>query len=316
MRLAARQHGVVAWPQLREIGFTRRMVERRLEAGRLFRAQPNVFSLLPSLKTAASRAMAALLSCGPRAALSHRAAAAVWDLGPWPTGAIDVSVMRNRGPRRGVRIHRVEALAIMERDGFAVTTPMRTLTDIAGTEPAPRVERAYEQADRLGLLDVRQLEGECEGRRGSRVLGALLAEARTAPPSKNELERALLDVCRAHNLPLPSLNVILHGEEVDAYWAPDLVVEVDGYEWHKTRRAFEEDRRRDAKLARHGVRVLRFSWRQLTTQAREVAEAIASSSTAPSRGSSAGGSSPPRSVPAISSSGAFSFGMKPDFMPK
>jgi hypothetical protein len=316
VRLAARQHSVVSWAQLRDLGFTQNAVRHRCDDGRLYRVQPQVYAVVPRLDRAASRAMAALLSCGPGAALSHRAAAAVWDIGPWPSGVIDVSAPRNKGPRTGVRLHRVKALSIAEKDGFAVTTPTRTLTDIAATEPPPRVERAYEQADRLGLLDVVELERECDGRPGSRVLKRLIGEGRTAPPSKNELERALLDVCRAHDLPPPSLNVVVHGLEVDAFWKPDLVVELDGWETHRTRRAFEEDRRRDAHLARHGIRVLRFSYRQVTTQVREVAEAIASSSTAPSRGSSAGGSSPPRSVPAISSSGAFSFGMKPDFIPK
>jgi Protein of unknown function (DUF559)/Transcriptional regulator, AbiEi antitoxin len=315
VELVARQHGVVAWRQLREVGFTRRMIERRLESGRLYRPQPQVYSLLPRL-TAAGRMMAAVLSCGPGAALSHRAAAAVWDLGPWPTGRIDVSVTRNRGPRSGVRIHRVRALEVVERDGFPVTTAMRTLAGLAAAVSRPTVERAYEQADRIGLLDVTELARECEGRRGSCVLKRLIGEGREAPPSKNELERGFLDLCRGHGIPLPSLNVILHGIEVDAYWEPDLVVELDGYATHGTRRAFEEDRRRDAMLAARGIRVLRFSWRQVTAESERVAEAIASASTAPSRGSSAGGSSPPRPVPAISSSGAFSFGMKPDFMPK
>jgi very-short-patch-repair endonuclease len=313
--LAARQHGVIALRQLREIGFTRRMVQRRLEDGRLYRQQPRVYSLLPSLELAAARMKAAVSSCEP-GALSHRAGAAVWDLGPWPTGTIDVSATGNRRPRRGVRVHVVENLVVVEKDGFAVTSAMRTLADLAGTESRPAVERAYEQAERLGLLDVTKLERECEGRRGSRILKRLISEEREAPPSKNELERVFLDLCRDNALPLPSQNVTLHGYEVDNYWAEaHLVVELDGYEWHRTRAAFEADRARDAALAATGIRVLRFTWRQVTRQPELVADAVASSSTAPSRGSSAGGT-PPRSVPAISSSGAFSSGMKPDFMPK
>ena len=319
MRLAAAQHGVVSLAQLTELGFTRDAVRHRVERGRLYRVQPETYSVVPSLKTAAARMMAAHVSCGPGAALSHRAGAAVWDLGPWPTGVIDVSVTRNLGRREGVRLHRVERLTVVMKDGFPVTTPMRTLTDLAATEPRPFVERGYEQADRLGLLDVAELEAECRGRRGSRILKQLINEGREAPPSKTELERSWLDLCRDQGLPLPSLNVIVHGIEVDAYWPEyGLVVELDSYAWHRTRAAFERDRERDAKLAAHGIRVLRFTWRQLKDQAELVGEAVrtASSSTAPSRGSSAGGSSPPRSVPAISSSGAFSFGMKPDFIPK
>lgn len=224
--------------------------------------------------------MAAALSCGPEAALSHRAAAAVWDLGPWPTGIVDVSSTRNRGPRKGIRFHRVQAVEVVIRDGFPVTTPMRTLTDLAATEPVPRVERAYEQADRLGLLDVDVLEAECRGRRGSRLLQRLIGEQREAPPSRSELERLLLDLCRSHGLPLPSLNVVLHGIEVDAYWPEaGLVVELDGYEWHRTRAAFERDRERDARLAAAGLRVLRFSWRQLR-RGSAVAQAIRKSTRA------------------------------------
>ena len=322
MRAMAEQHGVIAWTQARELGFTHRMIERRLEAGRLYRQHSEVYSLTPSV-TAAGRMMAAVLSCAPGAALSHRAGAAVWDLGPWPTGVIDISARTKRKPRRGVRLHRVTDLKIVIRDGFPVTTPMRTLTDVAATEPRPTVERYFEAADRVGLLDVVELEAECHRRRGSRVLKQLINEGRTAPPSKTELERAWLDVCRDQNLPLPSLNAVVHGIEVDAYWpAWNLVVELDSYEWHKTRAAFERDRGRDAVLAARGIRVMRFTWHQLKRQPELVAEAVrsarstASSSTAPSRGSSAGGSSPPRSVPAISSSGDFFFGMKPDFIPK
>jgi hypothetical protein len=277
VRLAASQHGVIALDQLRELGFTRDAARHRCEDGRLFRVQPKVYSLLPSLN-AAGRCLAAVLSCGHGAALSHRAAAAVWDLGPWPTGVIDVSVQTNRKPRRGLRLHQVTELEIVTHEGFAVTTPMRTLTDLAGTEPRPRAERAFEQADRLGLLDLPILERECARRRGSRILKQLINEGRTAPPSKNELERALLDLCRAYEILLPSLNVVVCGEEVDAYWPTHgLVVELDGYEWHKSRAAFENDRRRDALLARHGIRVLRFSWRQVTGQPDLVAAAIAAS---------------------------------------
>ena len=332
MRLATRQHGVVSAAQLTHLGFTRSMVRRRLEAGRLYRVQPNAYSVLPRLTTP-GRMMAAALSCGRGAGLSHRAGAAVWQLGPWPTGLIDVSSPRSLKPRAGVLLHRV-AIEVVTQDGFPVTTPMRTLADLAATEPEPRVERAYEQADRLRLLDVVPLEAECEGRRGSRLLRRLIAEGREAPPAKNELERALLSLCRDYDIPPPSQNVMLGGLEVDAYW-PDagLVVELDGWRWHSTRRAFEDDRRRDAHLATLGIRVLRFSWRQMTRERGSVAGAIraglrgaglrpaceratASSSTAPPRGSSAGGSWPPRWVPAISSSGDFSLGMKPDFMPK
>src|SRR5687768_12398250 len=105
VRLAARQHGVITLAQLIEIGFTRRAVWHRCERGLLYRVLPQVYSVTPTLTRAVSRMMAAALSCAPAAALSHRAGAAVWDLGPWPTGLIDVSARTKKKPRPGVRLH-------------------------------------------------------------------------------------------------------------------------------------------------------------------------------------------------------------------
>ena len=101
------QHGVVALPQLIDIGFTRDAVWHRCERGLLYRVLPQVYSVTPSLTRAAGRMMAAVLSCAPGAGLTHRAGAAVWDLGPWPTGVIDVSTRTRKKPRRGVRLHLV-----------------------------------------------------------------------------------------------------------------------------------------------------------------------------------------------------------------
>ena len=273
--MAGRQHGVVAFWQLARLGVSQTMVRRRLETGRLYRVQPLVYSLTPAVSTR-GRFMAALLTHGPEAVLSHRAAAAVWDLGPWPSGAIDVTAPTRRQPRRGIRLHRASVERVV-RDGFPVTTVTRTLIDQAAALPIGRLRDQFEHAERHGLLDVHSLNEEMTGRRGAKKVRAVLADWTDPEPTRSELEAAFRALCKEAGLPLPSFNVSLHGHEVDAHWpAHGLVVELDGWEWHKTRAAFERDRRRDAALAAAGYRVIRFTWRQITKEPATVAAAIRS----------------------------------------
>jgi very-short-patch-repair endonuclease len=273
--LAAVQHGVFAWWQVAELGVTREMVHRRLEGRRWYRIQPLVYSLTPSVSTR-GRFMAAVLTYGPEAVLSHRASAAICDLGPWPSGRIDVTAPVRRKGRPGIRLHcaQVERVVL---DGFPVTTVTRTLVDLAAVLSLGRLRDAFEQAERHGLLDVHRVNEQMQGRRGARKIRAILAESTEPEPTRSELEAAFRALCRQAALPLPSFNVSLLGYEVDAYWAEDgLVVELDGWEWHRTRRAFEDDRRRGAVLEAAGLRVLRFSWRQVMRERGIVAAAIRS----------------------------------------
>jgi very-short-patch-repair endonuclease len=270
--LAARQHGVVA---LWQLDLTEHMLRRRVESERLYRVQPLVYSLTPSV-AARGRVMAACLTYGPEAVLSHRAAAAVWDLGPWPSGPVDVTVPVRRKGRPGIRLHRAKVERVA-RDGFPVTTVARTLIDLAGASPLGRLRDAFEKAERLGLLDVHSVNEQMPGRRGAKKIRTLLAEWTHPEATRSELERAFRNLCRQYGLPLPSQNVSLLGYEVDAYWPEyGLVVELDGWEFHKTLHAFETDRRRDAALTAAGYRVIRFSWRQVIREAATVAAAIRS----------------------------------------
>ncbi len=85
----------------------------------------------------------------------------------------------------------------------------------------------------------------------------------------------MLALCRRHRLPQPDVNVSVDRYVVDFLWADcSLIVEVDGWESHRTRSAFEEDRARDARLAVLGYAVVRFTWRQVTSDAVEVAQTI------------------------------------------
>ena len=275
VELAARQHGVVAAWQLGELGFTEDMLRRRVESGRLYRRERGVYSLTPSV-TGKGRLMAAVLGCGPEAVLSHDAAAAVWDVGPWPTRKVHVTApsMHMRG--RGVVLHRARVEQVV-RDGFPVTTAARTLADLASTLSLQRLEIAFERAERLRLLDVEGVEKEAKGRRGARKVRAILSSLTAPEPTRSRFEERLRGLCKRHNLPLPAQNVSVAGEDVDAYWqGSNLVVELDSWEFHKTRRAFERDRQKAAVLERAGIRVLRFTWNQLTRDETSVAATVRS----------------------------------------
>lgn len=264
----------MAFWQLAALGVTQTMIKRRVENSRLYRVQPQVYSPTPRVKPR-GRMMAAALTYGPEAVLSHRAAAAIWDLGPWPTGLIDVTVPGRRKPRRGVRLHRAAVERVVE-EGFPVTTPTRTLVDLAGVLPLGRLRDAFERAERLRLLDAKEVGEEMRGRRGAKNVRTILAEWADPEPTKSELEQAWRNLCRKHGIPLPSQNVVLLGYEVDAFWPPNLVVELDSWEFHRTRRAFEADRRRAAALEAAGYRVLRFTWRQVKREPEVLAAAIRS----------------------------------------
>jgi very-short-patch-repair endonuclease len=275
VELAARQRGIVAFWQLAALGFTHSMVRRRVENGRLYRVCRGVYSLTPSPPPAA-RMLAAAFSYGPGAVLSHHAAGAVWDVCAWPTAVFDVTVEQGGKAQQGIRVHRVRVKPVV-RNGFPVTTVTRTLIDLAAVLPLARLRDAFERAERLRLLDARQVDEQMLGRRGAKKIRALLAETEEPEPARSELERAFRELCKQHELPLPSQNVVLCGYEVDAFWPEQrLIVELDGWEWHRTRRAFEEDRRKAVALEAAGYRMLRFTWRQVKREPELLAAAVRS----------------------------------------
>lgn len=225
-----------------------------------------------------------MLAVGEGGLLSHRAAAALAGIAPIPSGRIDVTFPARKSSRPGIRLHCVRHLHPDDRaevDGVPVTSVARTLLDLAEVVSADRLARAFENADRMRLIDMRALHELCarsRGRHGLKPLRALLAEyAPSAVDTRSELERRFLGLCREAGLPRPLVNTVVAGHEVDALW-PDrrLVAELDGYAFHGTRVAFERDRARDASLQLAGYRVLRFTARMLDRDREEVAAAIRS----------------------------------------
>jgi Protein of unknown function (DUF559) len=154
----------------------------------------------------------------------------------------------------------------------------RTLLDLAESDPA-RLPRAWDSAARLRLLDIRAVQATCElghGRRGLKHLLPLVEDrTRVIPDTRRELEARFFDLCRAYDLPLPSCNVLVESYLVDALWPSGrLIVELDSWEFHGDRHAFERDRERDSVLQAAGFRVIRITWRRLTEEPAEVARLI------------------------------------------
>jgi very-short-patch-repair endonuclease len=228
--------------------------------------------------------LAAVLSCGDGSAVSHRSAAWLWQLLPYPSNPrpVDVTVAGRDVRRPGVRIHWVQALDACDTrilHGVPITTPARTLLDLAAVLPPYLLERAITEAEvrrlvrRTDLMD--QLERN-QGRRGTPALRRVLDLEGGPAYTRSRAERRLLRLLRAAELPIPRVNSRIGRYEADFLWPESkLVVEFDSFQFHSPRARFERDRERDAALAAIGYTVIRVTWRQLVDKPETVVLRIA-----------------------------------------
>jgi very-short-patch-repair endonuclease len=263
--LAARQHGIVTRRQLLALGFGRRSIEHRLARGRLFPASLGVYAVGWPALSRRRQWMAAVLAGGEGAALSHRSAAALWEIGE-EGGWIDVSVRRRCELRRpGIRFRGRPSLVtgdIVLRDDIPVTSPVQTLVDLATELDRVALERAVNNADKRDLLDPEALRDELArfgGNPGVRPLRHLL-DRLFFRLSDSDLEIYFRRIVRGAKLPIPLTKQRVNGFEVDFFW-PDLglVVETDGLRYHRTPSAQLRDARRDRAHVMAGMTPLRFT---------------------------------------------------------
>lgn len=281
--LATRQHGVISHAQLIGLGFDDQWIERRCWERRLATVHRNVYVLGHRRPAVRAPWWAALLAYGPGAVLSHQSAAALWEVRRKRGGPVHVTASCGRQGlrrRRGIWIHRckLHRKEVTTRDGIPVTTVARTLFDVAEVAPYEDLKKAAEAADRRNLLQLRELEEVCERRRGRRALRPvrrLLIELGAPAEGRSPLEIRFAQFLRAHRLPAPAQNVLVLGHEVDALWpTAKLVVELDSWEHHGDRAAFERDRARDPELMLAGYRTIRITHRRLDTKAHQIAKEI------------------------------------------
>jgi predicted transcriptional regulator of viral defense system len=278
-RLAARQHGVVARRQLTELGLGRHAIGWLIKRGRLHVIHRGVYAVGHRRLTRDGMWMAAVLAAD--AVLSHRSAAASWGIRESARRTIELT-----GPREqrhpGLIVHRVrlppdETTTLR---GIPVTTPARTLLDLAGILDAHRLARAAERAEALRLgspTSLDDLTNRYPRRKGTKNLKRLIKEHRIVPTTTaNDLERRFLTFLDANALPRPLVNESLDPNTTPDFRWPDhrLIVELDGFETHGTRQAFERDRARDRRLLAEGWRVARITKRQLEEDPGELADQL------------------------------------------
>jgi uncharacterized protein DUF559 len=229
--------------------------------------------------------MAAVLACGPSAVLSHRSAAALWGIRPCGSGNVDVTTSSSRRQRPGITWHvaNLPADEITSLAAIRVTTVPRTLLDLAAVLDHRGIERALNEAEVRRYADHLSLPALLERhprRHGAGTIRAILAAGGVGTTlTRSELEERFLRFVVHRGLPRPDLNVPIAVRggfvEVDCVWRhARLIAELDGRAVHGTAAAFEGDRARDRALNAAGWRVIRITWRQLTGEARELAEDV------------------------------------------
>ena len=273
-KLATRQHGVVTRAQLRTVGLSEAAIDGRVRRKWLHRVHQRVYAVgYPSL-TRYGQFMAAVLACGDGAALSHISAAVLWNLLKDRGAPVHVTAPTKR-KARGVVVH-WSALdgERVRRAAIVVTTPARTLLDLADVVPRRTLERAMDEAEYL-RLDTDGL-GPRHGRTGTGVLASVLAVHRPGTTrTRSELEEMFLALCDDHGIDRPDVNVQIEGFECDFVFREQwLVVETDGAAAHGTRRAMERDPLRDATLLAVGWRVWRLSYEEVVRRPQRVAEEL------------------------------------------
>lgn len=272
-RVAERQQGMVGRWQLLRMGFGEEAIRVLLATARLIPVHREVFCVGHRRTDRAARWWAAVLAYGPMTVLSHRSAAAFWGIANEGRRPVDVTAPRGRqGVRRrtGIWVHRCRLEPvdlIADGGGIPTTTVARTLFDLAELEPIEFVRDAAAEADRLKLPWALELAAVCErgrGRRALRPVRRLLADLPPADEGRSPLELRFPPFCRAHAVPLPVQNATVLGHEVDCLWpAAKLIAELDGWQYHRHRAAFERDRVRDSRLLLAGYRVIRITHRRL-----------------------------------------------------
>lgn len=281
--LGARQHGVVSIRQLTgPLGYSKAAVHRAVKAGRLHPLHRGVFAIGHTNLSLHGHCLAAVLACAPHALLSHVSAAWLWGLTNTSPLPASVCAPSHRTPRPPLRLHEARSLAPEDRalrDGIPVTSLPRTLLDLAATVRFEWLEKMVERSEDLELFDLRAVEELLErtvGHHGHGRLRKAIALYKPSSFTRSSLEKRFLELCLEAGLPQPRTNYVVHGFELDGYWPESrFAVELDVFETHGTRAAFERDRMRQEDLLLHGIAMTRVTGPRLEKEPREVVKRVA-----------------------------------------
>ncbi len=265
--------------ELAECGVDRNGVARRVRQGRLHRLHRGVYAVGHRRVSLRGRFRAAVLACGRGTALGWFAAAADWEFIPWKERPVEVIVTRGVTRRiEGVKVHRSRSLTRQDveyRDGLWVTSPARTLLDLATVLPEQALRRAARQAQALKLVSIAELleiTERCNGHHGAAKLRAVVSDG--PAPTRSKLEDMLLDLIDGAGIPRPEINAKLRlgGRTIipDYLWRDRrLAIEADSVAWHDHKLTRENDADKQAILEAHGWRVLRVTYEQTKRHPRQ-----------------------------------------------
>jgi hypothetical protein len=265
-RVADRQYGHVTRQQLLDLGVPSATIAYWVTNRRLIQVHTGVYAVGHAQHSALARAMAAVLACGDQAILSHDSAAALWGVRTWPTRP-EVTAPHQRR-RKGIRTHRTQTLTrqdIRRHHNIRVTSPSRSILDIESRLTDNQLTRAINELRLQKHL------------RDTELKRLLAASTRikdlidpTQNPTRSSKEDEFVAFCRDHGLPIPRTNCKLFGKEVDALFQEEkVIVEIDGWETHKSYRSFESDRKRDRVAAEHGYLTIRVTSARLADDPHE-----------------------------------------------
>lgn len=281
-RLAARQYGVVTREQLKDLGYSNASIERAVASGRLHMWHRSVFAVGHQGLSPHGLCMAAVLFRGAGTLISFQSAAWLWGLERKLEIPVHVSV-RWRGHAQGaIGLHHCPALRdgdFAKTEGLPVTSVARTLLDYAWTAKRYRLEGAIDRADRLDPLDLEAIDrilDEVRGHRGNRRLRKALTIYHEQGFTRSGGEKRMLAALADAGVRRPAVNIHVEGYELDFFWEEErLAVELDSWEYHRTRRSFEEDRGRQDDLAMADIETIRVTGTRLRREPRKVAMRVA-----------------------------------------
>jgi very-short-patch-repair endonuclease len=264
-------HDVIRGETLRAHGVSRQQLRTMLTREHLFRAHHDTF-WVTDRPTREGRWLAAVWHCGKGALLSFLSAAVLWRLVTEEEGWAHVTVPGHRvtKPPAGICVHRtIRPDSGHERAGIPVTSLYRTLDDISRHLSDSSLRAAVGRAERLYAVDLAELHGNATTKRLKRVLSVFVAGRGL---TDSELEARFYEIAVKTSLGPPEKQRRMPGGRVDFLWPSlRLIVEVDGYESHRGKVAFEEDRRRDRTNRRQGLDTIRFTWGDVVLTPAEVA---------------------------------------------
>jgi hypothetical protein len=288
-QIAKPQHGVISWRQLQDLRVTRSQIKRRVRSGEWVRELPGVWRLSWSEPTWMQRVWGASLWGGTEALISHRAAARLWELDGVKFEAIELTVAhRLRTEVQWLSPHQRDAMPRemrRMRNGVPVTSPARTLVDLAGVVDEETLEQALEHALRRRIVSVPAIRRAlglfpARGRAGTGRVARLLESDIWHPETQSELERQALGLFRRFRLPRPQCQYDVIEENrrlavVDFAWPRvKVIVEAEGFQFHSGREAWESDIARYNALAVHGWTVLRLTHSDLQGGAEAFASSV------------------------------------------